>query len=197
MAWHGVSLGGKKFVWQSIIPHLQYIGLRNRADSFLFEQMCPSYLTTSVYLFLSFFLSSKSHQRVPSVALRHITPYLILSRHSSFQNHIYNLYLTYTPSSMPTFLHHGLSAPLSANISSASPTCRRSLTSLLTCPDSFNRIAFMASTLVGRDPYRLVVPRANPWEPDRMSSLCVHPSLMTGNCYWRGSDDEERRLRWR
>jgi hypothetical protein len=31
-----------------------------------------------------------------------------------------------------------------------------------------------------------------------MSSLDVHPpSLMTGSCYWRGSEEEERRFRWR
>jgi hypothetical protein len=104
-----------------------------------------------------------------------------------------------TPSSIPTFLHHGFSPTLSANISSASPTCLRSLTSRLICPDNFNFIAFMASTLVGCEPYLLLVPCASPREPepDRMSSLDVHPSLMTGNCYCRGSDDEERRLRCR
>jgi hypothetical protein len=104
--------------------------------------------------------------------------------------------ISYTPSSIPTFLHHGLSLPLSANISSASPTCLLSLTSLLTCPDNLSFIAFMAKTLVGREPY-LLVPCANPWEPDRMSSVDVHPSLMTGNCYCRGSDEEERRFRCR
>jgi hypothetical protein len=105
---------------------------------------------------------------------------------------------SYTPSSMPTLLHHGLSPPLTANISSASPTCLLSLTSRLICPDSFSFIAFMASTLVGREPYLLLpllLPCASPREPDRMSSLDVQPSLMTGNCYCRGSDDEERRLR--
>jgi hypothetical protein len=31
-----------------------------------------------------------------------------------------------------------------------------------------------------------------------MSSLDVHPpSLMTGSCYCRGSEEEERRFRWR
>jgi hypothetical protein len=103
---------------------------------------------------------------------------------------------SYTPSSIPTCLHQGLSLPLSANISSASPTCLLSLTSRLTCPESFNFIAFMASTLVGREPY-LLVPCASPREPDRIISLDVQPSLMTGNCYCRGSDDEERRLRCR
>jgi hypothetical protein len=102
---------------------------------------------------------------------------------------------TYTPSSMPTFLHHGASPPFCPIISSKSPTCLLSLTSLLTCPESLSFIALIASILVGREP---VPCRANPWEPERMSSLCVHPpSLMTGNCYWRGSEDDERRLRWR
>jgi hypothetical protein len=49
------------------------------------------------------------------------------------------------PSSIPTFLHHGLSpVPFSLNISSASPTCLLSLISLLTLPLNLSFIAFVA-----------------------------------------------------
>jgi hypothetical protein len=96
--------------------------------------------------------------------------------------------MPYIPSSMPTFLHHGFMSSFSANISSKSPTCLRSLTSLVNWPVSLSRIALAANSEE--------LPRANPWER-AIISLDVRPSLMTGNCYCRGSEELLRRLRWR
>lgn len=114
-------------------------------------------------------------------------------KHTHTHTQLYGLYI---PSSIPTLRHHGLSpslGPLSANMSSASPTCRLSLISLLTWPLSFNFMALLARKgLYCREPLPCAIPRE-----DRMSSLDVHPPLMTGNCYCRGSEEEERRLRWR
>ena len=107
---------------------------------------------------------------------------------------------SYTPSSIVTFLHHGFS-PFSANISSASPTCLLSLTSLLICPLSLSRIAFKAKKLFPFVPNLWLLLRASPWDgagPERISSDETQPpSLVTGSCYWSGSEDEERRLRCR
>ena len=113
-------------------------------------------------------------------------------------SHLFFSHMTHhTPSSIPTLRHHGLSPSLfacSANMFAASPTCLRSLISMLTWPLSFNFIALLARKgLYMREPF---LPCAIPRD-DRMSSLDVHPSLMTGNCYCRGSDDDESRLRWR
>ena len=104
---------------------------------------------------------------------------------------------SYTPSSMVTLRHQGFS-PFSANISSASPTCRLSETSLLTCPLSLSRMAFSARKLLAPFAPLRASPRDGDPDPERISSLETQPpSLVTGSCYWRGSDDEERRLRWR
>lgn len=107
----------------------------------------------------------------------------------------------YTPSSIVTLRHHGFSLP--ENISSASPTCRRSDTSLLTCPLSLSRIALRARKLLA--PFACApLLRASPRDgapdpvPERISSLETQPpSLVTGSCYCRGSEEEERRLRCR
>lgn len=124
-------------------------------------------------------------------------------RHSSdFYIHnnspVPNHFSSYTPSSMVTFLHHGFS-PLSANISSASPTCRLSLTSLLTCPLSLSRMALSARKLLPLANLPLCAsPRDADPDPERISSLETQPpSLVTGNCYCKGSEEELRRLRWR
>lgn len=110
--------------------------------------------------------------------------------------HMCGMQGSHMPSSMPTFLHQGAPTPLSAaSISSASPTCLRSLTSMLSWPLSLSRIALLANIEPLR-PYRCVC--VIPWDDDdRIISLDVHPSLMTGNCYCRGSEELESRLRCR
>lgn len=49
--------------------------------------------------------------------------------------------------------------------------------------------------------------RVNPWdgksdgEPSSIIGLsmigCNHSSLMTGRCHWSGSEEEDRRFKWR
>lgn len=137
------------------------------------------------------------YQTAVAVAVANNKHMSIRTRSCSNISPLPSIPFSYMPSSMPTLLHHGLSA-LSANISSKSPTCLLSLTSLLSWPDSFNFIALLAKKglpLRERVPY--VVPCVNPWDDERVRSLDAHPSLMTGNCYWRGSDEDERRLRCR
>lgn len=103
---------------------------------------------------------------------------------------------SYTPSSMVTLRHQGFS-PFSINISSASPTCRLSDTSRLTWPLSLSRMALSARKLFAPLPLR-ASPRDGDPDPERISSLETQPpSLVTGSCYWRGSDEELRRLRCR
>jgi hypothetical protein len=171
-------------------------GKKHMIPRLMFYRIC-SWRFATFTCFVSFHLIHATW----FVAIRQLNSYRISFQHAHTQIVIYThtrpFSSHYTPSSIPTFLHHGTSPLPSfcANISSASPTCRLSLTSLLSCPLSFSFMAFIASMLVGREP---VLPRANPREPERMSSLCVHPpSLMTGNCYWRGSEDEERRFKCR
>ena len=100
---------------------------------------------------------------------------------------------------MPTLRHHGVS-PLSANISSASPTCRRSLTSLLSWPDSLRRMALEARKLV----LVLCAPNARARASPRGELVASLPRglaaqlpLLAGSCYCRGSDDDESRFRCR
>ena len=111
------------------------------------------------------------------------------------------LIVHYTPSSMVTLRHQGFS-PVSANISSASPTCLLSLTSLLTCPLNLSRMAFSARKLFAPPLPPLPPPRVSPRDadpdPERISSLETQPpSLVTGSCYWRGSEEEESRFKCR
>lgn len=112
----------------------------------------------------------------------------------------------YIPSSIPTSLHQAPLGPLSDNISSASPTCFRGLTSIsltLTFPLSFNFMALLAMLrlrlLFASDPFKdeilLVFARlVNPW--GAVVAFAAGP-LMTGRCYCRGSEEEDRRFRWR
>jgi hypothetical protein len=75
----------------------------------------------------------------------------------------------------------------SKSMSSASPTCLRSLTSRI-LPLSLSRIDL--DMCIAAD---CVSPRAT------VVSRCVMPAvpLVTGRCHCRGSEDDERRLRWR
>lgn len=82
-------------------------------------------------------------------------------------------------------------------MSSASPTCRLSLTSRPAKPlrrmarDAMLRLVF-CDDIDFRD--------VNPWDEGDVNSPRLgwnHSSLMTGRCHWRGSEDEESRFRWR
>ena len=103
------------------------------------------------------------------------------------------------PSSIPTFLHQRSPSGADGFTSvSASPTCRRSLTSRF--ETSLSRMALEAIVRLcivkggcclfrfGEGGLVVVPTRVNPWD---------HSSLMTGRCHCSGSDDEERRFRWR
>lgn len=126
----------------------------------------------------------------------------------------------HTPSSIVTFFHHGSSARLDCAFTtlSASPTCLRSLTSRCFNPASrpfvfsFSFIAFAARFRLPALSNPACLPtRVNPEDEGESAlyALCatataapplraaVHSSFMTGRCHCRGSEEDERRLRWR
>ena len=128
--------------------------------------------------------------------------------------------VNHSPSSIPTFLHHGVlpseasrgSSILSERLTilSASPTCRLALTSRL-FTSLFKRMplplyASVRLALLSKPPAPILLDsvclptRVNPWderESTAAPSLLVHSSLMTGRCHCSGSDEEESRFRWR
>ena len=100
----------------------------------------------------------------------------------------------YNPSSIPTCLHQAPDPLLT--ITSASPTCLRSLTSQslpLSLPLSLSRMAREAIVvLIELELTDFVNPRGSEY----IGSLAAFP-LMTGDCHCKGSDEDDRRLRWR
>ena len=113
---------------------------------------------------------------------------------------MYLIHQLYMPSSIVTFFHHGWpSRPLirPASISAASPTWRRSLISLVI---GFRRSAlramvgaWMRSTSSLLSVRRALYDSASP----RAGVVSAHSALVTGRCHWSGSEEEERRFRWR
>lgn len=119
---------------------------------------------------------------------------------------------SHMPSSIVTFRHHGTDpVPLSfgCKLSSTSPTCLLSLTSRTALPpveegSGLSRLArdamlrFIDLRDVDVNPWDelfcLGVRDANVWSPMLGWN---HSSLMTGRCHCRGSEEDERRLRWR
>lgn len=105
---------------------------------------------------------------------------------------------THRPSSIPTFLHQGVlpSPPTGALTTlSTSPTWRLGLISLVLPFKPFNFIARPAIV-------RLIISRVNPWDafPPKFwmeETVPFHSSLMTGRCHCSGSDELDKRLRWR
>lgn len=125
------------------------------------------------------------------------------------------------PSSMVTFLHHGVPAPRAPGpvplvpncmLSATSPTCLLSLTSrallllLVLLPDDHGRglSRFARATMLSCIDLRdvdvepccdapIVLNNSLPL----LMSPCSHSSLEVGDCHWSGSEDDERRLRCR
>jgi len=100
----------------------------------------------------------------------------------------------HNPSSIPTRLHQAPDPLLT--ITSASPTCLRSLTSQslpLSLPLSLSRMAREAIVVLIELELTDFV---NPWGSEYIGSLAALP-LMTGDCHCKGSDEDDRRLRWR